>query len=224
MVYAKKGFEYYTNPKGGNSFMQTKKVVSMIASMALVAVLAVAGTLAYLSKTSNEVKNTFVAANLDVTLLLDETVVELKDDSVPGDYQFKTPKANNRTTAQSYSLVPGVDVPKDPIVTVEGLNQKAYLFIEVVDTTPTTLTWTLDGRWTKLGSETGKNGGQIYYLNSAVNPNTGKQTFNIIEGEVVEVDSSYAKPTGEEALTYYAYLCQYSGFASASEAWSAVFK
>ena len=204
--------------------MQTKKVVSMIASMALVAVIAVAGTLAYLSKESNQVKNTFVAAGLDVKLELDETVVELKDSNVPGDYQFKTPKANNRTTDQTYSLVPGIDLPKDPVVTVTGLNQKAYLIIEVLDSTPSSLTWTVDGRWTKLGTETGKNGGQIYYLNNVVNPDTGSQQFNIIDGETVKVSGDYVQGTGEEALTYYAYLCQFAGFSSASEAWSAVFK
>ena len=68
------------------------------------------------------------------------------------------------TTENTYHLMPGVDIPKDPKVYVTGKTEiPAYLYIEVVDSTGlgNTFSYTLDSKWTAL-SVTGRNRGTVY--------------------------------------------------------------
>lgn len=93
--------------------------------LALCAVLLVgatiAGTVAYLTSTTTEVKNTFTAGN--VTITLDEAPVDLYGKVVTG----------NRRTANEYKLIPGHTYTKDPVVHIKGGSEACYLFVKVTN-------------------------------------------------------------------------------------------
>lgn len=99
--------------------MSAKKSVSTKAVALLLAVVlligcTIGGTLAWLMTKSSTVTNTFVAGEIG-TLTLAET------------------------TGDSYIVTPGVDIKKDPVVTFNGNNVAAYVFVEV-----TAADWTSD--------------------------------------------------------------------------------
>ena len=87
-----------------------KKTLTMILSLALVAALSIAGTLAYLTDKDNQVTNTFTVG-AGVSINLDEAKVN--PDGTPVD-------PAERVTENTYKLVPGATYTKDPTVTVTG--------------------------------------------------------------------------------------------------------
>ena len=97
---------------------RTKKILSL----ALCAVLLVAGTVAttvaYLTD-NDSVENTFTVGNVDIEL--DEAPVGADGKETTGDRQ----KEN------SYHLLPGHEYDKDPMVTVESGSEDCYLFVKV---------------------------------------------------------------------------------------------
>lgn len=68
----------------------------------------------------------------------------------------------------TYDLLPGLDIPKDPHITISNKTPiEAYLFVEVVESGNVALkdkviTYTVDSNWLKLNDVTGKNGGTVY--------------------------------------------------------------
>ncbi len=97
---------------------RTKKILSL----ALCAVLLVAGTVAttvaYLTD-NDSVENTFTVGNVDI---------ELDEASVDADGKETT---GNRQKANFYHLLPGHVYDKDPMVTVESGSEDCYLFVKV---------------------------------------------------------------------------------------------
>ena len=197
---------------------KNKKPLLIVVSLVLVCVMSIMGTMAYLTRTTSEVKNTFAAAGLVGTFTLDESKA-IEDSSNPGAYTLET---SNRVTSNDYTVVPGSTLPKDPKVTLTDLEVNSYLFVEIKDTTPATITWTKADGWIDLG-KTGSNGGEIFYR--SVQAQTGSQEFVIISGNELTVANDYAAPQAgtEEALSFWGYLAQSAGFADASAAWEATF-
>lgn len=200
--------------------MKTKKTLTMIMAVALACVLSVAGTLAYLTATTDTVTNTFAAQGL-----IDAENFDLKehkavaDATNPGTYTLN----DEEVTSNDYDVVPGIDLPKDPFVRVKALKANAYLFIEVVDTTPNTLTATIDSAWQDTGV-TGKHGGEVYTLASGALTAAAdmNMTQNILAGDKVVVDANYVGADGQN-LVFYGYLAQAAGFENAAAAWTATF-
>ena len=68
----------------------------------------------------------------------------------------------------TYDLLPGLDIPKDPHITISNKTPiEAYLFVEVVesgdvDTENKVITYSMDSGWLKLNGVTGKNNGTVY--------------------------------------------------------------
>ena len=217
-----------------------KKILLTMVALVLVCAVSVMGTLAYLTAQSNDVTNTFVAAGIG-TMKLDESEAKLADANKPGIYTLDTSK---RVQANNYTVIPGTEVPKDPIVTIETLDVEAYLFVSVDDQIFTgsggkEMTWAMDDNWTLVG----KNGNNdpVYVWNSTVKPSevpaTGK-TFNIIKDQKLVVEDFYGtdwpalmapsdaptrSPGVNDQLTFTAYMCQAAGFTTAAEAGQACF-
>lgn len=98
-----------------------KKTLTMILSLALVAALSIAGTLAYLTSTTQKVENTFSVGKVSIDL------DEGKFDKATG-----THNPSERVKANDYgTLVPGVEYDKDPIVTVKKDSEDCYVFVKV---------------------------------------------------------------------------------------------
>ena len=91
-----------------------KILVLALAALLLVAV-SVAGTVAYLTATSNEVQNTFIAAELGVVLSETKT----------SDDKWEQP------------LLPGATYNKDPMVKLTEKSADAWVFVEIIETNNT---------------------------------------------------------------------------------------
>lgn len=80
---------------------------TFVAMLALVLVIgcAVGGTVAWLTAQTGPVVNTFTYGNINITL--------------------------SETTGEDYKIIPGVDIEKDPKVTVKANSEACWLFVEV---------------------------------------------------------------------------------------------
>lgn len=103
-----------------------KRASLALVCVALLAILAVAGTVAYLQGTSGDVVNTFST---------NEVTVDLKE-----------------TTDDSYNIVPGTSETKDPKVTVKN-TVDAYAYVKVDDKTEGLVTYAIADGWTALDTE-----------------------------------------------------------------------
>lgn len=194
--------------------MHAKKSVSMKAVVLLLAVVLLigcvaGGTLAYLMTKSETVTNTFVAGAIgDLTL--------------------------TENTGDSYIVIPGVDITKAPVVTFNGNNVDAYVFVKVEGSdwtesngtfslgTDQEMTWTIAEGWTKLENIAG-----VYYREVAVDTdieNTAKtEMYGIIKDNKITVSSEITKNNiGDytKSLTFAAYAIQQDAFADAAAAWN----
>lgn len=138
---------------------------------------------------------------LATDLTLQEHVAERKAD---GSYQLKTTTA--AVNQNAYKVMPGVDIPKDPFITVtERTTVPGYLYVEVIDSLPDTVTYRLTNNWSLLSGVTGKNGGSVYvYVGSDLTVSPTTRTIEILNGNIVTVSDQYA---GESfSLSFYACL------------------
>lgn len=92
--------------------MKNKKMLVLVAAIALLLCVAVGGTLAWLTAESTEVKNTFTATSLSVEL--EETKPTGKDTWVQ-------------------PLLPGATYDKDPSVKLGTESANAWVFVEIVE-------------------------------------------------------------------------------------------
>ena len=91
------------------------KTLTLALAFVLVAALAIGGTVAYLTATTDDVVNTFTVGN--VALTLDEKDVTNPD--------------GPRVKANSYKLIPGSEYEKDPTVHVTAGSEACYVFVKV---------------------------------------------------------------------------------------------
>lgn len=196
-----------------------KRVLLTVLAMMLVCALSVAGTLALLTAYTPAVTNTFVASVGQNEKFVDN--FEIKEyqatADTKGNYTLDTAVEVDSNT---YTVVPGVTLPKDAFVKLSRTNTTpAYLFIEV-DNNLDTSVFSMSVNttvWGKLDGVTGKNGGDIYVLGTATAPTVlGAVTaadgvYHIIAGNKVTVDNTNdLKITTSTANTikFYAYICQ----------------
>ena len=96
-----------------------KKILLTVVAAMLLVVMSVAGTLAYLTSTSQEVKNTFTVGNVSITL--DEANVDEDGKKID----------ETRVYANEYKLQPGLTYIKDPTVTVKQNSEDCYVRVQV---------------------------------------------------------------------------------------------
>lgn len=108
-----------------------KKTISMLIALVLVLCCAVGGTLAWLTSQTGTVTNTFTSSNIDITL--------------------------DETTGDTYKMVPGSNITKDPEVTVEAGSEACWLFVKVLesDNFDDFMTYTMDSNWTAVPGHDG---------------------------------------------------------------------
>lgn len=175
-----------------------KKKITLVVALALVLVVGVFGTLAYLTD-SKEVVNTFTVGKVKIDL------TETKTD---------------------FKMVPGREIEKDPVVTVEAGSEKCYLFVKVTEgnNAANYLDYSVATGWTSLAGNTG-----VYYR--IVDTNAAAQTFQVLKDDKVTVKTSVTSAmmetaaTSQPTLTFTAYAIQYAGFEdNAADAWTEVTK
>lgn len=189
--------------------ISTKTLVALL-SLVLLLGCSLGGTLAWLSDSTDPVINTFTVGDIKIELT---------------------------ETQREYKIVPGVDIAKDPKVTVKANSEACWLFVKVDEDNWPTFTeddgttlkvkYTIAGGWTKLtGVED-----NVYYRK--VDASGQDQAFYVLAGDdtypngVVTVSESLTKSevqgigTGENAptLTFTAYAVQREGVDTPEEAW-----
>lgn len=114
-----------------------KKMIAVL-SVILVMLIGVAGTLAYLQVQTGPVQNTFAPSNIDL---------KLEETNVDGD----------SATANTYKMIPGVEIAKDPKVTVTA-DIDCYVFVEVTETTnfDTYMTYAIASGWKLFNTTSGE--------------------------------------------------------------------
>lgn len=201
-----------------------RNLLLVISMMMVVAMASVGVTVAWLTDSSDTVVNTFTASDIEISLA--ETGAE-----------------GEGTKTNSYKMVPGNKIAKDPRVTVEAGSEKCYVFVQLEETfTRVTvdgvekdfddyLTYTVDSTiWEALTGHPG-----VYY--KVVDATgTSPVTFNVLTsisgGEYangyVEVKEGVTKAmmdalteTNTPKLTVKAYACQFVNLDSPEAAWTA---
>ena len=158
--------------------MKKKNVLMMALSLALVAVIAVGGTLAYLSATTGPVTNTFTAGS-GISMELYESVVVVGSD---GGYVIS---GTSTTDANSYSdLLSNVANAKNPTVELTNVptgGVKVYVQISGANgSTDYQVALGLDSaHWQKVSEATGNDGIYVY------STDTTDKTATVVAAEEV---------------------------------------
>lgn len=144
--------------------------------------------------------NVTFKANLAKNFTLIETEAERQTD---GTYSL----TESETSENSYTLMPGVDVPKNPMVKIEGKTAvPAYLYVEVCSNLPDTVTYAIVSHWTDLGI-TGPHGGKVYVYTSVLDGTVKDLTLPIIDEEILHVSDKLSHTT-TATMTFYGYMAQ----------------
>ncbi len=212
-----------------------KKTLTIAIALVLVVALAVGATWAYLKASSGPVENTFVVGALgNSNLTLQEHKVTYN--KANGTYA----EGEWQTTGQDYIVQPGVNIPKDPTVTLSNLdvNTGAYVFVGVKGTATETFAWSVDDAvWTQVmkdGTQVTKDGYKIYALKAGVVTATAANnstSWNVLkagtDGTEITVSNNFALAEGQNAdslnIDVIAFACQSAGFADATAAFTACF-
>ena len=173
-----------------------KKTLALFLALALVLGGVIGGTMAWLTDETPGIVNTFTDSDIEITLT--ETGAE--------------------HNANSYKMVPGYTISKDPKVTVVKGSEKCYLFVklEKSENFDSFLTYEIAAGWTQLTDAEGKNVDGVYYR---VVDTTGQGTpISVLKDDKVTVLGSVTKSMMDElrdgkaekpTLTVTAYASQF---------------
>ena len=196
-----------------------KKKLLIALAIVLVVAMSVTGTLAYLTANTGAVTNTFTVGKVfdeeDSDTHKNFELLEHGITGKPGEYTLTA----EEVSGNEYTVMPGVNIPKDPFVRVNSpVGVDVYLFVEVVDGTGEQLTVTVDSaNWTKLAGVTGTHSGDVYTLASGrlAAGSTLNATYILANNEIAVANATIVNPG---RVTFYGYLIQAAGFTSAEDA------
>lgn len=176
------------------------KAFVLVLALVLALGCVIGGTIAWLTAKTDSVVNTFTVGDISITLT--ETGAE-----------------NN---ANSYKMVPGCTIDKDPVVTVEAGSEDCWLFVKIEEANDldSFISYTVDSGWTALPGQTG-----VYYRE--VGATTTDTEFAVLTGNQVTVKDDVTKekmealtPAAYPTLTFTAYAVQKDKVATAADAWA----
>lgn len=165
---------------------------------------AVGGTFAWLTAKTDPVVNTFTYGDINIDLA--------------------------ETTGSGYKIIPGVNIEKNPKVTVKAGSEACWLFVKVEEENWPTFTETDNTAkiaydialgWTELEGVSG-----VYYRE--VGAVTADTSFEVIKDNVITVSENLTKDevnavvAGHPKLTFTAYAVQRDGIDDAADAWTKV--
>ena len=187
-----------------------KLVVAMLAVTLLIGC-AIGGTVAWLTAKTDPVVNTFTYGDIDIEL----------NETKPANREAK--------------IIPGVNIEKDPKVTVKANSEACWLFVKVkAENWPNfvkedgtlKVAYAIDNNWTK-GDGT-KIPSDVYYR--SVTASNADQPFGVLSGDKITVSDELTKAeinnlndaAKTPKLTFTAYAVQKDGIADAATAWAKV--
>ena len=180
------------------------KIAALIAAIVLVIGCTAGGTVAWLVSKPKPIVNVFTVGNINATLT---------------------------ETKTAFKIVPGVDIAKDPVATVEANSEDCYLFMQPTEenwpkfktteagSTTRKVEYEIADGWIEL---TPKHG--VYYRE--VTKSDKDQVFHVLKNDKVTVSSTLTKEeadaiqtAGDPKLTVAVYAVQKENMGSATEAW-----
>lgn len=185
--------------------VSTKVFLSLLA-LVLVVGCAVGGTIAWLTATTEPVVNTFTYGKIKIEL--------------------------TETTGNAYKIIPGVNISKDPKVTVKADSEACWLFVKVAEEgtfVADRVNYSIANGWMPLDAT---NHPGVYYRE--VNAVTADTDFYVLAGDttypngVVTVSENLTKKDikglteTRPQLIFTAYAVQKDGINTAAEAWAQV--
>ena len=177
------------------------KIAALIAAIVLFIGCTAGGTVAWLVSKPDPITNVFTVGNINATLTEE---------------------------AKAFKIVPGVNITKNPIATVEANSEECYLFVQLTeenwpafteaDNTTRKVKYEIEDGWIKLESKDG-----VYYRVVAKN-GTADQAFHVLKNDQVTVSNTLTKENvdaiaGDPKLTVAVYAVQKENMGSATEAW-----
>lgn len=149
--------------------MKKKLAIALVCILLVVGI--VGGTLAWLTDTTPAVTNTFTTSGIDITL--EETNVDGGD-----------------ADANSYQMIPGWTIEKDPKVTVLANSEDCYLFVKVEKSKvfDDYMEFDMADGWTELESAAGPNF-KVYYMifdGTADSPVKG-DAYSVLKNDEIQV-------------------------------------
>lgn len=183
--------------KAGRSF----RGLVLVLALALIVGVAGGATFAWLTAKTDPVVNTFTYGDISI---------ELKE-----------------TTGDSYKIIPGVNIKKDPKVTVKAGSEACWLFVKVEEEgtfVANKVTYSIADGWTK-GDGT-KIPANVYYR--AVDAVKNDTDFAVLKDNKIYVSDTLTKidisgiSTTTPKLSITAYAIQKDGMGTAAQAWAAI--
>lgn len=192
----------------------TKKFLALVLSLAVVASLAAAGTLAYLTAQTTEVTNTFNVGVQDgngaIRLTLDETDV---DDS--------TPNADRDTQNTYADILPGATLVKDPIIHIADNSEDCYLFVGIKNPNATALIpQNVNAALTGDNKVTTTNGYDVYFIPAVQTAGTDVVVFDGVNVSTTLTETTLAQIDGAQ-IQVAAYAIQAANMVDAAAALAA---
>lgn len=196
----------------------------------------------YLTTVSVPGKVTFTASLAEDVILQEHKAERNPDGSYSLTDQIAT--ADPYGNYNSYELLPGLDIPKDPHITVVNKTPvEAYLFVEVVEngdvgTDGEVITYAMDSCWLKLNGVTGDHKGTVYVYKGAdaaekkLDDSIGaawtvKLLAPLSEGkpETIRVSQKLitTASTGNDILTFYATMGEAAMAATPAEVYKTIY-
>lgn len=192
--------------KAGRSF----RGLVLVLALALIVGVAGGATFAWLTATSDTVTNTFTYGDIKIDLA--------------------------ESTGSDYKIIPGVDIEKDPKVTVKAGSEACWLFVKVEEENWPTLAdgegenavrkvkYDIADGWTKGdGTDIPAN---VYYRE--VDAKDAAQEFPVLKDNKITVSNTLTKinikdiSTIKPKLSITAYAIQKDGMGTAAKAWAAI--
>ena len=182
--------------KAGRSF----RGLMLVLALTLIVGVAGGATFAWLTAKSDTVVNTFTYGDISI---------ELKE-----------------STGSDYKIIPGVDIGKDPKVTVKAGSEACWLFVKVEEEgtfVANKVTYSIADGWTK-GDGT-KIPANVYYR--AVDAVKNDTDFAVLKDNKIYVSEELSKSdiqsiTAQPKLTFTAYAVQKDGIDTVEAAWEKV--
>lgn len=181
----------------------SNKTVAILLALVLAIGCAVGGTLAWLISKTDSVVNTFTYGDINIGL--------------------------TETTGENYKITPGVDIKKDPKVTVEANSEACWLFVKVEkENWNEKVTYEIANGWNALSGQT-----DVYYREVEATTAKAGVSYYILKGNttyangVVTVSENLTKAevnsiATQPKLTFTAYAVQKDGSTNAADAWAKI--
>ena len=181
-----------------------KRIVAVLLTAALMVGGIAGGTYAWLISKTDEVVNTFSYGDINIS-------IEETDTGKDGDSDENT---------NTYKMMPGETIGKDPKITVEADNEACWLYVKLTRSVDPEfdkfMTYDIADGWYELTKDAAK-GEYVYFRYGDADTDSTGVTYPVIKDNSVTVKSTVTKEMFD-ALTAYptlkvkGYAMQYAGF------------